>query len=128
MKVRHHGLACRSEETAERFYEKFLGLKKLERKTVPAALSGAFFGIPSDLTVLNYVRDDVFFEVFIHESARPAAGSPNHICLEVGDLESFLERCRVMGVPVIRAPRGDRWITFIQDFDGNLFEIKESAG
>jgi hypothetical protein len=30
-----------------------------------------------------------------------------------------------MDVPVIRAPRGDRWVTFIQDCDGNLFEIKE---
>jgi len=128
MKVRHYGLACRSEETAERFYENFLGLKKSERTTVPAALSGAFFGIPCDLAVLNFVGDEVRFEVFIHEGGRPAAGDPTHICLEVEDLEAFLERCRAMGVPVIRAPRGERWITFVQDFDGNLFEIKETAG
>jgi catechol 2,3-dioxygenase-like lactoylglutathione lyase family enzyme len=127
MKVRHYGLACRSEETADRFYEKFIGMKKLERKTVPAALSGAFFGIPSDLTVLNYVRDDIYFEVFIHDDERPAAGSPTHICLEEEDLEAFLERARAMGVPVIRAAKGDRWITFVRDFDGNLFEIKENA-
>ena len=31
-----------------------------------------------------------------------------------------------MDVPVIRAPRGERWITFIRDYDGNLFEIKEA--
>jgi catechol 2,3-dioxygenase-like lactoylglutathione lyase family enzyme len=128
MKVSHIGLACRSEETADRFYEKFLGMKKLERKTVPAALSGTFFGIPSDLTVLNYVRDDIYFEVFIHESARPAAGFPAHICLEVKYLEAFLERARAMDVSVIRAPKGDRWITFVRDFDGNLLEVKETAG
>jgi catechol 2,3-dioxygenase-like lactoylglutathione lyase family enzyme len=127
MKVRHYGLACRSEETAERFYKKFLGLKKSERKTVPAALSETLFGIPCDLEVLNYAGDEVHFEVFIHEGERPAAGSPTHICLEVEDLEAFFERCRAMGVPVIRAPRGDRWITFVQDFDGNLFELKETA-
>jgi hypothetical protein len=45
----------------------------------------------------------------------------------VRDLEAFLERALAMGVPVIRAPKGDRWITFVQDFDGNLFEIKETA-
>jgi catechol 2,3-dioxygenase-like lactoylglutathione lyase family enzyme len=127
MKVHHSGLACRSEETADRFYEKFLGMKKLERKTVPAALSGAFFGIPSDLTVLNYVLDDVYLEVFVHESARPAAGSPCHICLEVEGLKAFLERARAMSVPIMRARKGDRWVTFIRDFDGNLFEIKETA-
>ena len=127
MKVRHYGLACRSEQTADRFYEKFLGMKKLDRKNVPAALSGTFFGIPADLMVLNYMSDDIYFEVFIHESGRPATGSSTHICLEVEDLESFLERARVMGVPVIRAPRGDRWVTFVRDFDGNLFEMKETA-
>jgi catechol 2,3-dioxygenase-like lactoylglutathione lyase family enzyme len=127
MKVSHLGLACRSEESAERFYEKFLGMKKLDRKTVPASLAGAFFGIPSDLAVLNYVRDDVYFEVFLHEGERPAAGYPAHVCLEVGDLEAFLERARAMEVSVVRAPKGDRWITFIRDFDGNLFEIKGTA-
>ena len=127
MKVRHCGLACRSEETADRFYETFLGLKKSERKSVPAALSGPLFGLPCDLAVLNYAGDEVHFEVFIHEGERPAAGSPTHICLEVENLDAFLERCRAMGVPVIRAPRGDRWITFIQDYDGNLFEIKEAT-
>jgi len=125
MKVRHYGLACRSEETADRFYEKFLGLKKLERKTVPAALAGAFFGLSRDLAVLNYAGDGVYFEIFIHEETPSTTGSPAHICLEVEDLAAFLERCRAMDVSVIRAPRGEQWITFIRDYDGNLFEIKE---
>jgi len=124
MKVRHYGLACRSEETADRFYEKFLGLKKSERKIVPAPLCQPLFGIPSDLTVLNYADDGVHFEVFIHHGLQPASGSPTHLCLEVESLDAFLERSRAMGIPVIRVPRGDQWITFIQDYDGNLFEIK----
>jgi catechol 2,3-dioxygenase-like lactoylglutathione lyase family enzyme len=125
MKVRHYGLACRSEESADRFFEKLLGLKKLERKNVPAALATAFFGIPRDLTVLNYSGDGVYFEVFIHEKEMPAVPSPAHICLEIENLGAFLERCRAMDVSVSRAPRGDRVITFIRDYDGNLFEIKE---
>ena len=124
MKVRHYGLACRSEDAADRFYEKFLGLKKSERKIVPAALCQPLFGIPSDLTVLNYAGDGVHFEVFIHRGLQPASGSPTHLCLEVESLDAFLERSRAMGIPVIRVPRGDQWITFIQDYDGNLFEIK----
>lgn len=125
MKVRHYGLACRSEQTADRFYEKFLGLKKSEPKTVSAALCKAVFGLARDLAVLNYAGEGVSFEVFVHEGEPSAARSPNHICLEVENLEAFLERCRTMDVPVIRVPRGEQWITFIRDFDGNLFEIKE---
>ncbi len=127
MKVRHHGLACRSEETADRFYEQLLGLKKLEPKTLPAALSGLLFGIHSDLPIRNYAGDELHFEVFIHECNPPAGGSPVHVCLEVEDLDTFLERCRTMGVPVTRVPRGDRWITFIRDYDGNRFEIKTAG-
>jgi len=127
MRVRHYGLACRSEETADRFYVKLLGFKKLERKTVPARLVNAFFGLFRDLAVLSYTRDGIYFEVFIHEGEPSAAPSLAHICLEVEDLDAFLERCRTMEVPVIRAPRGDRWITFVQDYDGNLFEIKAAA-
>ena len=126
MEVRHYGLACRSEETADRFYEKFLGLKKSERKTVSAELAGAFFGIPSDLTFVHYSGEGIDFEVFFHQTGQPPAGSIAHVCLEVEGFESFLQRCRAMGVSIIRAPRGDWWVTFIRDFDGNLFEIKEA--
>ena len=125
MNVRHYALACRSEETADRFYTAFLGMKKLDRRTVAAALSGALFNIPRDLIILNYTGDGVYFEIFIHEREPSAAPSPAHICLEVEGLEAFLERCRAMDVPVIRAPRGEQWITFIKDYDGNLFEVKE---
>jgi catechol 2,3-dioxygenase-like lactoylglutathione lyase family enzyme len=125
MKVHHCALACRSEETADRFYEKLLGFKKLERKTVPARLVSAFFGFFRDLAVLSYTRDGIYFEIFIHEGEPSAAPSPAHICLEVEGLDVFLESCRALDIPVIRAPRGDRWVTFIQDYDANLFEIKE---
>ncbi|MDH4196243.1 MAG: hypothetical protein OEW05_02425 [Candidatus Aminicenantes bacterium] len=108
MKVRHYGLACRSEQTADRFYEQFLGLKKSGPKALPAALSETFFGLARDLAVISYAGDGISFEVFIHEVEPSAARSPNHICLEVSNLEAYLERCRAMDVPVIRAPRGEQ--------------------
>ena len=124
MKALHYGLACSSEDTADRFYEKFLGLHKSEPKVISAALCQPLFGISSDLTVLNYVGEGVHFEIFIHRGLRPSSGSATHVCLEVEALDAFIERGHSMGVPVIRVPKGDRWVTFIQDYDGNLFEIK----
>jgi hypothetical protein len=31
-----------------------------------------------------------------------------------------------MQVEVNRVPKGDRLLTFVKDYDGNLFEIKEA--
>ena len=127
MNVRHIGLACRSEENADRFYAEFLGLKKGDPKALPASISQSLFDIGADLPVINYADDRLHFEVFIlAEDPRPI-GPPAHVCLETDDLDSFLERARAMDVPVVRIPKGSGWVTFIRDYDGNLFEIKASA-
>jgi len=47
-----------------------------------------------------------------------------HTCLEVDNFEVFLENCSRLNVDVARIPKGDKILTFIRDFDGNLFEIK----
>ena len=51
-------------------------------------------------------------------------GRIDHVCLAVDKLEAFLEKCRNMGVEIARVPKGDAVITFIKDYDGNLFELK----
>lgn len=126
MKVRHVGLICRSEENADRFYEQFLGLKKLERKMLPAALSEALFHVHSELVMLNYLGDSLHFEIFIRDKDGETTSPIAHVCLEVGDLDAFLKRCAMMNVSVLCVAKGADWITFIRDYDGNLFEIKET--
>jgi catechol 2,3-dioxygenase-like lactoylglutathione lyase family enzyme len=125
MRLCHLGLTSSNEQNADRFYGGLLGLEKKEPKSLPAALSQALFGIDSELTVLNYTGETVHFELFVGGVGPILAPSAAHACLEVTGLEGFLERCRALGVPVRRVPKTpDAWITFIQDFDGNLFEIK----
>jgi catechol 2,3-dioxygenase-like lactoylglutathione lyase family enzyme len=126
MNLRHIGQVCRSEETADRFYGRLLRLKKSKKKSLPAAISSTLFGINSDLGVLNYMGGNLHFEIFICGGDEPAVKPPAHICLEVRDLDRFLERCRAADIAIIRLPKGDQWITFIRDYDGNLFEIKEA--
>ena len=48
----------------------------------------------------------------------------DHVCFKVESLEEFLEKCRRSNVEIIRVPKGDYLVTFIKDFDGNLFELK----
>jgi len=126
--LRHVGLVCRSVEKADGFYRDFLGLEKSGPKTLPAALAREFFGLDTDLAVLNYAGKGLHFEIFILEGDGPAAAPPAHVCIETGDLDGFLERCAVHEIPVIRARKGESWVTFVRDEDGNLFEVKKAAG
>jgi len=125
MRVRHVGLATRSLENADRFYGQLLGLRKSEPKTLPAAISRLLFNLDKDFTVVNYADDTLHFEIFVYNGDSRAFGPPGHVCLEAENLDALVERCRAMNFPVVRAPKGEGWITFIQDDDGNFFEIKE---
>ena len=50
-----------------------------------------------------------------------------HVCIDVDDLDQFLADCNALEVEVRRVPKGDSQVTFIADYDGNLFEIKQSV-
>ncbi len=128
MKLKHVGLVCASEENADAFYGRLLGLAKSAPKTLPRALSQAIFHVDCDLTVVNYIGGELHAEIFIASQPGPQAGRIAHVCLEVGDLCAFLQGCRDLGAKVIQVPKGDSLLTFACDLDGNLFEIKEAAG
>ena len=145
MQILHVGLACRSEVESDRFYQDLLGLSKQDPKTLSRDLANAIFGVDRQLIMINYVGDDVRFEIFITDTAGDhagdtaggtAGGTPGdtprvpsgpiaHTCLAVDDLEEFLTRCRALDVEVARIPRGNYTVTFIKDYAGNLFEVKD---
>lgn len=127
MKILHIALECKSEQNADRFYSDLLGLEKSEPKLLPSELSEAIFGVSSEIKVLNYLDAEVRFEIFVHERPRARSCPIEHVCLEVGDLAEFLQRCRSLGMKIIQVPKGDYVVTFIKDLDGNLFEIKEKT-
>jgi catechol 2,3-dioxygenase-like lactoylglutathione lyase family enzyme len=128
MNLRHVALVCSCEENADTFFAVLLGLKKAEPKHISPALAKAIFGIDSELEVINYLNDEIHFEIFIFGQARGKDRRIEHVCLEVDDLASFLRRCRGLNVKILQVPRGESLLTFISDFDGNLFEIKEKKG
>ena len=126
MNLQHVALACGSEENADKFYETLLGMKKLAPKTLPSSLSKAIFNIESDLTIVNYMNESVHFEIFIYRRPQGNDTRIDHVCLEVNDLEEFLQRCRSLGVRFWQVPKGESVVTFVSDDDGNLFEMKQS--
>ena len=124
MRVKHVGLTCSSEENSDKFYQVLLGLNKSESKTLPIELSRAIFNLDAELQIINYEDEDIHFEIFIdrqHISCRPQIA---HLCLEIEDLHDFIEKSRSMNLAIKQIPKGDKILTFIEDYDGNLFEIK----
>ena len=127
MLLKHVALVCSSEKRADRFYRDLLGLKKSEPRQLPAALARAIFDLETDLVIINYRNDDLHFEIFIAGRIENPAAPINHVCLEVDNLQNFIKKGRDLGVAISQIPKGDYTLTFIRDFDGNLFEIKHTA-
>jgi catechol 2,3-dioxygenase-like lactoylglutathione lyase family enzyme len=125
MFLRHIALTCNSEENADKFYRDLLGLKKTETKTLPADLSEAIFNLDVQMKIINYLDENVHFEIFITGRIDKSATQIAHSCLEVDNRTGFIEKCAKMGVDISQIPKADATLTFIRDYDGNLFEIKQ---
>lgn len=124
MQLKHIALVSSSEDNADRFYQKALGLKKINQKILSATLSNQIFNLNSELKIINYANDKIHFEIFIADKQGLETNTISHVCLEVGNLEAFLETCRKMEIAILQVPKGDAMITFVRDDDGNQFEIK----
>ena len=124
MRIVHAGLGASSERNADLFFQELLGLTKAG----PIALSAEFcmqvFGIERELHVINYRAEGIHCEVFIDPSYRATEPTVVHTCLEVDDQVEFLIKCTEKGLKVSRIPKGNSFVIFIADFDGNLYEIK----
>jgi catechol 2,3-dioxygenase-like lactoylglutathione lyase family enzyme len=128
MKMHHAAVVCSSQENADRFYHEILGLKKIKNSILNKHLAEKIFDIALECQFSLYGNENFSVEVFVAESD-PGKSSPFvHLCLEVEDRETFLKMCQSRGLAVTRTPKGDSLLTFLRDYDGNLFEIKESAG
>jgi catechol 2,3-dioxygenase-like lactoylglutathione lyase family enzyme len=124
MQLKHVALISSSEEKADAFYADLLGLTKSDPKALPRELSTAIFNVDTELVMINYQDEQVHFEIFVTVSNGQNSPKIEHTCLEVDNLEVFLENCRSLNVDITRIPKGDKTLTFIRDFDGNLFEVK----
>ncbi len=125
MRLKHVALVCSSEKRCDKFYENLLGLKKIGTKNIPSSLSKQIFNIDSQYKIINYANNAVHFEIFIGRAKNQMGKRIEHVCLEVGDAKTFLDRCRSSGITINQIEKDDKSLIFIRDDDGNLFEIKE---
>ncbi|MEJ2587605.1 MAG: hypothetical protein P8165_08485 [Deltaproteobacteria bacterium] len=124
MKCHHAAVVAASEANADRFYQGVLRLKKLKISFLTRDLAKSLFDMDLECPFILYGNAHMAIEVFITEQFQANLIPLQHICLKVEDKETFLETCEAQGVTVTRVPKGDSEVTFIQDYDGNRFEIK----
>lgn len=125
MLLKHVALVCSSENNSDKFYQDLLGLEKKGSKILTRMLSKQIFHIDAEYKIINYVGSEVHFEIFLGKQDDATITRIEHICLEVDNISEFLKKCHTMDIHSLQIPKGDDFITFITDFDGNLFEIKE---
>jgi catechol 2,3-dioxygenase-like lactoylglutathione lyase family enzyme len=126
MLLKHVALVCGSEKNSDKFYRDLLGLEKQNPKILSRALSQQIFNDDAEYKIINYMAGGVHVEIFLSDHGVQDRTKIAHICLEVANLPEFLQKCHSMGIHVRQIPKGEGSIIFIADFDGNLFEIKES--
>jgi len=100
MRFVHIGLSCGSEEKSDAFYGTLLGLEKKGSKPLPSELSGQIFNVDTDYTIIDYADSGsgLHFEIFIDPNISLNRPNPVHVCLEVGDLGTFLQKAALASV------------------------------
>ena len=127
MELIHIGLVSSSESNADRFYGELLELPRIRKSELSAHLANELFGIDQSCDILYYGETPLLFEVFVTGWSEPAGKKISHACIEVPDCDDLLKRCGEIGFSVREAHKGDKLIVFIEDSDGNLFEVKEKC-
>jgi catechol 2,3-dioxygenase-like lactoylglutathione lyase family enzyme len=125
IKFIHTGLAACSEEKADRFFTEILGLEKSEPKIIDKKLAYAIFGINNELLMIHYQGGTVDYEVFVYQEYKAPEKQIAHSCIKVNDLKKIVGKCKDAGLKVIEVQKGSGVITFISDYEDNLFEVKK---
>ncbi len=125
MNIIHSGLAASSEEKADRFFIGILGLEKSMPKTLDKNLAQAVFGINNELLIIHYQGGNVHYEILVFQDYKAPDKQIAHSCIQVTNLTNIVNKCRDAGMKVVEIPKDSAVLTFISDYDGNLFEVKE---
>ena len=121
--LHHIGVQYPNKVSADTFFNEILGLPKQKEFILPAEISKMLFGKDKDVEVVAYGDDNFKFEVFITPDQKPQ--NFDHICWLVKDRNEFIEICKKNNIDHIIMDTGEKVLTFVRDWGGNVYEIKE---
>jgi len=116
MKIAHIGLLVSDLDQAALFYEKILGLSRIERPKLD--FDGVWFGLDDGQEIHLMLLDNPYLDC-----SRPAhGGRDNHLALQVDDFELIRSRIECAGIRYTMSKYG-RQALFCRDPDGNTLEL-----
>ena len=79
--------------------------------------------ITADLMI--YRGGTVHYEILVYREYKAPERPIAHSCIQVDDSMNVVHKSRKAGLKVVQVPKGSGMVTFISDYDDNLFELKE---
>ncbi len=122
---KHTGLLYHDRNKAELFFTEILGLPKVKSYVLSETLTEALFGIKEKTEADLFDNGKISFEVFYGNL--PVNTNFNHTCLEVESKNEFVELTKKHGLAPRIVKKEGKDLLFIEDFSGNLYEVKESV-
>jgi catechol 2,3-dioxygenase-like lactoylglutathione lyase family enzyme len=126
-RINHIAVWNSSEKNAYVFFRDIIGFEFLYEFHATQKVVEDIFELKEPMNILVFGNDETKIEVFINDIKLYSQHPINHICFDVEDVQDILEKTVKMNLPRRIIKRNNRNIVFIKDFDGNLFEIKNSA-
>jgi hypothetical protein len=81
------------------------------RLVMPAGLTKQIFGVKVEYQLIQYLKDDLLFELFITPHRTASVGKFEHVCLAIPYLGTFVDTCRAMDVRIHQISRGESNLT-----------------
>ncbi|MBN2127312.1 MAG: hypothetical protein JW703_02870 [Candidatus Diapherotrites archaeon] len=121
--LEHIAIQCSSKEKAKEFFEEVLELKKIDSFKLYADLSKTIFNSGKEIDVEKYGNEKIMIEVFYSE--KKCINKFEHYCFTCSNREKIALKAKEKGFKVKEfETKNKKWI-FLEDFDGNLFELKD---
>jgi lactoylglutathione lyase len=106
-----------------RFYRDLLGFEEMYR--FPDSDEPGYVALRLDDGKIGLSSAD--FPGIHGKPQRPVSGRPFELCLEVGDVDRFVDELGAAGVPVLAEPADQVWgerVAYVEDPDGNPVHIR----
>ena len=127
MDLLHIALQYPSEEKADIFFNKILGLKSKKQFKITSNLSEQLFGINKNIRVKLFSNNGICFEIFITGIKMEQKKRYDHFCLMVNDKKNLVAKCKKYRTRIYIIKKDKKEFMFIKDNVGYLYEIKEPS-
>lgn len=126
--IAHIAVTVSSKEYGEEFFKEVLQCKYMYSYGIDASTASSLFGIDKPSYVNIYMSGEGWIEVFVLEGYKKRQKNFDHICFRFDDIPGVVARGQKLGYTFLRHKKADKTVLFIQDKDGNLYELKKKNG